>query len=109
MTDTIPVEIRRRTLAGTIRYLADQLAAVVPDEGLCLGLQLALHQAADRAERDARQAEIYRAEAADRERAVAIVQRVRAAAAALDAQLARDDTGERWGVGQIKQALEENC
>lgn len=110
MTGSIPVEIRRRTLAGQIRWIAGQLDAAIPDTptGPRLALQLALHQSADRAESDARQSEIYRSEAADRERALAALQRVREAVAALDRQLARQDTGERHVLEQIQQALEES-
>lgn len=107
MTQGIPVEIRRRTLAGQIRYLADQVCAAVPDEAPRLGLCLALESAAERAETQQRQAEIHYREAADRERALAALQRVHAAVAALDAQLAREDTGERHVLEQIQQALAE--
>lgn len=99
MSDSPPVEIRRRTLAGTIRHVAGQLDSAVPDTptGLRLGLQLALYEAAARAEIDAEDARF----------AAASLARVRAAVAALDAQLVRGDTGERWVLDQITRAIEE--
>ena len=95
-----PVEIRHRTLAGTIRYVAGQLDSAVPDAptGLRLGLQLTLYQAAARAEIDAE----------DARAAAAALNRIRAVVAHLDAQLVREDTGERWVLDQITRALEES-
>ncbi len=112
MSDTYPVPIRRRTLAGTIRYLADQVCAAVPDDTRRLGLSLALEQAAQRAETDARQAEIHWRQAADRERALDLVQRVLAELDRLERMFAdpggpldQRAEGARFAVAVIREAL----
>jgi hypothetical protein len=113
VNNTYPIPIRRRTLAGTIRYLADQVCAAVPDDARRLGLSLALEQAAQRAESDARQAEIHWREAADRERALALVQVVRAELDRLERLLPDPDgagalyaQGGAWVIAQLRAALE---
>lgn len=115
MTQGIPVEIRRRTLAGTIRYLAERVCAAVPDDVTRLALSLALESAAERAETQQRQAEIHYREAADRERAMAAVQRVREELARLTrvhadqgGPLDQYADGARHVIAQITQALGES-
>lgn len=115
MTQSIPVEIRRRTLAGQIRYIAERACLAIPDEVARLGVSLALEDAAQRADTDAREREIYYGQAADRERALALVQCVREELARLTRLLpdphgpgAQYAEGARWVLDQITQALGEH-
>jgi hypothetical protein len=114
VTDTYPVELRRRTLAGTIRYLAEQVCLAVPDDATRLALSLALESAAERAETQQRQGEIYYRQAADRERAVAAEQRILAELDRLtrllpdpDGPLDQYADGARHVIAQISHAIGE--
>jgi hypothetical protein len=69
-------------------------------------LARALDAAVARAQTETDQARIWRGEAEQRENAEALLERVRAAVAALHAQLADEDTGERRVLSQIVHALE---
>lgn len=106
----------RRTLAGRLEYLLEQLGNVGPlgYEGDAVVRAMAIHL--DRAVREARvqadELEILRGQAADRERALAVVQALTAELARLESLL--PDLGQptavtetaRWALGQIQDVIE---
>lgn len=92
-----------RTLAAELRWIRANLPADTPQ-----AVTRNLDAAINRAETEATQAQIWRGEAADRENAIARLERLRAELERIALLLPPDAEGEHWVLDQITQALKES-